>query len=50
MDVAVPDDVRHAMGLRELLKLLEDYAREGLNELRNHNPITRGREESGDGA
>lgn len=44
MEVDVPTDVRNATGLRELLKLLEDYAREGLAELRKHNPITQNAE------
>lgn len=39
--VAVPDEVRNASGYRELLGLLERYAREGLTALRKVNPVTR---------
>jgi hypothetical protein len=45
--IAVPDDIRNAGGYRELLALLERYAREGLRELRAVNPITRGRAPEG---
>jgi hypothetical protein len=42
---AVPEDVKAATGYRELLALLETYAREGLQELRAVNPITAGKAE-----
>ncbi|NPV24524.1 restriction endonuclease [Bradyrhizobium aeschynomenes] len=38
----MPDEVRNARGYRELLALLEHYARIGLAELREVNPLTRG--------
>lgn len=38
----VPHEVRGAAGYRELLALLEHYARIGLEELRAVNPLTRG--------
>lgn len=40
--LTVPDEVRQARGYRELLALLEHYARIGLEELRAVNPLTRG--------
>lgn len=40
--LTVPDEVRQARGYRELLGLLEHYARIGLEELRAVNPLTRG--------
>ena len=39
----VPNDVKNATGYRELLAMLEGYAKQGLAELREVNPITRGR-------
>lgn len=40
----VPDAVKEITGYRELLKVLENIAVEGLAELRKVNPITRGRD------
>lgn len=40
--LTVPDEARQASGYRELLALLEHYARIGLDELRAVNPLTRG--------
>jgi hypothetical protein len=42
----VPADVAAAGGYRELLQLLEYYATIGLTELREVNPLTRGRAEA----
>jgi hypothetical protein len=44
--IVVPGDIKAVRGYRELLRLLTDYARVGLAELRSHNPITRGRPSS----
>jgi hypothetical protein len=41
--VTVPADVKAAVGYREFLSLLEEYALRGLPELRAVNPITRGK-------
>jgi hypothetical protein len=41
-DPVVPEDVKTATGYRELLVLLEQYAREGLSELRAVNPRRNG--------
>lgn len=38
----VPDDLKQATGYREVLALLEEYARVGLAELRNQNPRRNG--------
>lgn len=40
--VAVPAEIKAAQGYRELLTMLENYARNGLRELRAVNPVTRG--------
>lgn len=42
--IFVPDDVKAAAGYRELLRLLTDYARVALKELRAVNPVTRGKD------
>lgn len=44
--VVVPKDVAEAASYRELLSLLQAYAKAGLAELRAMNPITRGKSES----
>ncbi|TIL42769.1 restriction endonuclease [Mesorhizobium sp.] len=41
--VAVPAEIKAAQGYRELLTVLENYARKGLRELRAVNPVTRGK-------
>ena len=41
--VQVPDEIKTIVEYRELFELLQEYAREGLSELRKVNPITRGK-------
>jgi hypothetical protein len=41
--IVVPKDVKEAKGYRELFETLVRYAKQGLNELRAVNPITRGK-------
>jgi hypothetical protein len=41
--LVVPEEVKAARGYRELLQLLEHNATMGLRELREVNPLTRGR-------
>jgi len=45
--VVIPQDIAEATSYRELLALLQSYAKTGLEELRSLNPITRGKTASG---